>query len=105
MQAPTPDSILPDPELISLDETAEANGIVTSLSSSSAELIELSPTDNDVDYGGENCKCRCHVKVGQAEDGSHCRHCALTVRNCFSLLVAALETKVFVAVSQWQNLH
>ena len=69
-QAPCPDSMLPEPEFINLDDEDDETA--------TGEKIDL-PASHDDDYGGENCKCRCHVgqERGKVEDGIHCLHCSL----------------------------
>jgi hypothetical protein len=63
---------------MSLDDLSE-NATSSSYGDGDAEQLELPAHYSDGDFGGENCKCRCHVNVVKAEEGSHCLHCSLVV--------------------------
>ena len=104
-QAPTPDSILPEPEIIDFDGGQDdlddkLDEVVIAADSSpnnsnidpGAERISLPEALND-DFGGDNCSCRCHENH-KGEEKIHCIHCSLTVSSLFIMTIS----KVFVCI-------
>ena len=93
-QAPVPDSVLPEAEIIDLEDpdsppnspSAEDDNEsdLPDVSDFAAEKIDLTglnapAAEVNNDFGGENCKCRCHLgqEPDRIEDGTHCLHCSL----------------------------
>lgn len=84
-QAFYPDTLLPQPETISISPEPTDEAAVTSSEASPNEKdgvhferIDLGTLGDD--YGGDNCSCGCHVKKREAgEDLIHCIHCSIVV--------------------------
>jgi len=100
-----PESLLPEPEVIDFEELKRQNEEIQRRKQQQGDdedeeqhqddplallLADVRPETEDVPldlsadaWGSEKCPCRCHLDVdeeGNVEEGSHCLHCAMTVR-------------------------
>ena len=44
-------------------------------------INEIFSSENNAEFGGENCPCWCHNGKQKDDETSHCMHCSITVSN------------------------